>query len=255
MASIVKPHIGLVEDNDDLREDLEFLLRSSGYTVWSAARGESFNRQLRVARTDVALIDLSLPDCDGLELIHRLRDDPARGVIVLTAHGDLETKLEIMRQGADHYLIKPVDLRELQVTIDATWRRVGGTGEPPARTSQHDAPPACWLFDPVAQTLAEPTHGTLELSSTESVLLSLLTSHAGELLSKERVLEAVYPGDPVRDFHRIEVVLNRLRQKARRQGIALPIRSVFGKGLVFTENCRRAEARRQFRPSLSFAQA
>lgn len=255
MGSISKPHIGLVEDNDDLREDLEFLLRANGYPVWSAARGESFNRQLSVARTDVALIDLSLPDGDGLELIHLLRDDPARGVIVLTARGDLDTKLQAMRLGADHYLTKPVDLRELQVTIDATWRRVCAATEHPAQRAANDAPAPNWLFDPFEQTLSEPGRGTLELSGTESILLAMLTSHPGELMSKERVLETVYPGDPSREFHRIEVVLNRLRQKARRQCIALPIRSVFGKGLVFTEPCRQLEARRQIRSSAAFARA
>lgn len=249
VGSIARPHIGLVEDNDGLREDLELLLRSSGYIVWNAARGDAFNRQLSVTRTDVALVDLSLPDCDGLDLLHRLRDDPARGVIVLTARGDLDTKLNAMRLGADHYLTKPVDLRELKVTIEATWRRVSGKAEQPARTSPHDAPSTCWIFDPVEQTLAEARHGALELSCTESILVSLLTSHAGELVSKEQVLEAVYPGDPSREFHRIEVVLNRLRQKARRQSIALPIRSVFGKGLVFTEHCRHAEAQQPLRAS------
>lgn len=79
-----------------------------------------------------------------------------------------------------------------------------------------------------------------ELSTTECSLVALLTARAGELITKERVLEAVYPGDSSREFHRIEVVLNRLRQKARRQGISLPIRSVFGKGLVFAATCIHA---------------
>ena len=242
MDTVVRPHIGIVEDNEDLREEFEFQLRARGYIVWSAARVETFLRQVQVARTDVALIDLTLPDEDGLELVRQLHKDRTRGLIVVTARGDLRTKLEAMQLGADHFLVKPVDLQELLVTIEATWRRSQGAAEMPTDTSGQRAAPSCWSFDPLDRTLGEPTQGTLELSSTECTLLGLLTSRAGELVTKEQILAAVYPGDPSCEFHRIEVVLNRLRQKARRQDIALPIRSVFGKGLVFAAECRRSNS-------------
>lgn len=244
MNTAARPHIGIVEDNEDLREEFEFLLRARGYIVWSAAKAEAFLRQIQVARTDIALIDLALPDEDGLEVVRRLQGNRSRGLIVVTARGDLRTKLEAMQLGADHFLVKPVDLQELLVTIEATWRRIQGAAAQPTDTPREDVTPSCWSFDPVDRTLVEPALGTLELSSTECTLLGLLTSHAGELVTKERILEAVYPGDPSCEFHRIEVVLNRLRQKARRQAIALPIRSVFGKGLVFAAECRRVTGTR-----------
>ena len=241
-------HIGLVEDNDDLREEFEFVLRSRGYIVWSAARGQSFLRQIQVARTDIALVDLTLPDEDGLDLIRRLRGNRSRGLIVVTARSDLATKLEAMSLGADHYLVKPLDPEELQVTIEATWRRIQGAAVGDASTRREDGLTRCWALDPVTRTLKEPTQGTLELSGTECALLNLLTSHAGELVTKERIIEAVYPGDANCEFHRIEVVLARLRQKARQQHIALPVRSVFGKGLVFAGECSRVTITRGRHP-------
>lgn len=239
------PHIGLVEDNDDLREEFEFVLRARGYTVWSASKAHSFLRQIEVARTDIALLDLTLPDGDGLDLIRQLRGNRSLGLIVVSARSDLATKLEAMNLGADHYLLKPVDLKELQVTIEAVWRRLqkataGDTTRDIRVSAEDDATPS-WVLDPVARTLQKPTQGTLALSGTECALLSLLTSHAGELVTKERIIDAVYPGETGCEFHRIEVVLARLRQKARGQQIVLPVRSVFGKGLVFADECHLAK--------------
>lgn len=240
MNTALRPQIGIIEDNADLREEFEFLLRARGYIVWSAGKAESFLRQLQVARADIALIDLTLPDADGLELVRQLQKERSRGLIVVTARGDLRTKLEAMRLGADHFLVKPVDLQELLVTIEATWRRIRSSSTSTTQRGEEDGPGNSWIFDPIDRKLCEPSLGPLELSTTECSLVALLTARAGELITKERVLEAVYPGDSSREFHRIEVVLNRLRQKARRQGISLPIRSVFGKGLVFAATCIHA---------------
>lgn len=242
------PHIGLVEDNDDLREEFEFILRSRGYVVWSAARGQSFLRHIQVARTDIAILDLTLPDEDGLNLVQHLHGNRSRGLIVVSGRSDLATKLEAMSLGADHYLVKPVNLEELQVTIEATWRRIQEATAGDARASTEDDAAPFWVFDPVARTLKEPSQGTLALSGTECALLALLTSHAGELVTKERIIDAVYPGDANCEFHRIEVVLARLRQKARQQHIALPVRSVFGKGLVFAGECSRVTITRGRHP-------
>ncbi len=254
MTPHAKPHIGIVEDNEDLRENLEFFLRAKGYIVWSAGRAESFTRQFGVARTDIALIDLTLPDEDGLDLVARLGVRDHRGLIVLTARGDLETKLHAMRVGADHFLVKPVDLRELEVTIETTWRRIQGHA-PAAPERPADSPhaeTATWTFDPLDLVLTSPTTGRLELSGTEATLVGVLSARPGELFRKDEILASVYPGEQISDFHRIEVVLNRLRQKARSQGIVLPIRSVFAKGLVFAAPCERTvHAKKQRSPACS----
>lgn len=254
MTPHAKPHIGIVEDNEDLRENLEFFLRAKGYIVWSANRAESFTRQFCVARTDIALIDLTLPDEDGLELIARLGVRDHRGLIVLTARGDLETKLHAMQVGADHFLVKPVDLRELEVTIETTWRRIQAAA-PTAPNRPSDAAradTATWTFDPLDLILTSPTSGRLELSGTEATLVGVLSARPGELFRKDEILASVYPGEQISDFHRIEVVLNRLRQKARSQGIVLPIRSVFAKGLVFAASCERTvHAKKQRSPGCS----
>ncbi|WP_454436961.1 helix-turn-helix domain-containing protein [Thauera mechernichensis] len=89
--------------------------------------------------------------------------------------------------------------------------------------------------------MTAPNNCQLPLSNTENRLIDLLTAHAGELLPKPQLLHALYSGEDTSDFHRVEVVLNRLRQKARQLGLMLPIRAVFGKGLVFAARCSRAK--------------
>ena len=152
--------------------------------------------------------------------------------------------LKKLRLAARSAKFKPVDLKELQVTIEAVWRRLqkatAGDTTRDIRVSAEDGATPGWVLDPVARTLQKPTQGTLALSGTECALLSLLTSHAGELVTKEHIIDAVYPGETGCEFHRIEVVLARLRQKARGQQIVLPVRSVFGKGLVFADECHLA---------------
>jgi len=236
-------HIAIVEDNDDLRDNLEFFLRSKGHIVWGATSAESFRRQRQVTRTDIALIDLGLPGDDGLSIIRELQAEATCGLIVITARGAMQTRLEAMSAGADHFLVKPLDLRELYVTIEATWRRLSAPpmqpipapGEAPALEEEH-----IWAYNPSERTLTAPNNCQLPLSNTENRLIGLLTAHAGELLPKPQLLQALYSGEDANDFHRVEVVLNRLRQKARQLGLMLPIRAVFGKGLVFAARCCRS---------------
>jgi len=237
-------HIAIVEDNDDLRDNFEFFLRSKGHIVWGAASAESFRRQRQVTRTDIALVDLGLPGDDGLSIIRELQAEPTCGLIVITARGEMQTRLEAMSAGADHYLVKPVDLRELYVTIEATWRRLSAPPKPSLpRDDETLAAEAgqLWRYNPSERTLTAPNNCQLPLSNTENRLVDLLTAHAGELLPKPQLLHALYSGEDTSDFHRVEVVLNRLRQKARQLGLMLPIRAVFGKGLVFAARCSRAK--------------
>lgn len=162
MNTALRPQIGIIEDDADLREEFEFLLRARGYIVWSAGKAESFLRQLQVARADIALIDLTLPDADGLELVRQLQKERSRGLIVVTARGDLRTKLEAMRLGADHFLVKPVDLQELLVTIEATWRRIRSSSTSTTQRGEEDGPGNSWIFDPIDRKLCEPSLGPLE---------------------------------------------------------------------------------------------
>lgn len=235
-------HIGIVEDNADLLENLEFFLRAKGHIVWSARNAEAFCRQLSVTRTEVALIDLVLPRADGLSVLKQMRaTNPSCALIMLSARGDVDSRLAAIQAGADHYFVKPVDLRELALVIDTVWRRIHTVpieaSSPLVASAQTTEVTEKWHLDPLKRALKSHRGLTLPLSDTENRLVALLCSAPYQLHTKDQILSAVYIAEDAGDFHRVEVLLTRLRQKARGLNIVLPIRSVFGKGLVFTEDC------------------
>lgn len=235
-------HIGIVEDNPDLLENLEFFLRAKGHIVWSARNAEAFCRQLSVTRTEIALIDLVLPRADGLSVLKEMRTtNPICALIMLSARGDVDSRLAAIQAGADHYFVKPVDLRELALVIDTIWRRIHTApievGSLDVASAQTTEAAEKWHLAPLKRALRSPDGLTLPLSDTENRLAALLCSAPKQLHTKDQILSAVYIGEDSGDFHRVEVLLTRLRQKARALNLVLPIRSVFGKGLVFTADC------------------
>lgn len=241
------PHIAIVEDTSETHDNLEFFLRSQGHIVWRVASPAAFCRQFVVTRTDIAVVNIDLPGAEALPSAVSLQSQAAPfGLIALTWRGDPDTRMMAMQNGADHCLVKPVDTQELYVTIQAMWRRLRAPFSQ-EQVPQRYTPAPClgvdaWTYDPLARTLARRGASPMPLTVSENLLVGLLAERPNELHTKQQILDALYRGDLATDFHRVEVTLNRLRQKARKAGMALPIRSVFGKGLVFAAECIRMHA-------------
>jgi len=221
------PHtIAVVEDDEDLRGNVCRFLERSGFGSWGAESAEDFYVQLLHRRADLVLVDLGLPGESGLSLVDRLTRQRVP-VVVLTARGDLSSRIEGLDAGALQYFVKPADLHELVAGIRSQLRRA-------AVVPRAEPTMVSWRLDQAQALLVAPNQRNVNLTSRELELLGHLVKVPGALVSKQSLIDAMGGGDPEDLFHRVESRLTRLRRKTLQStGLALPVRSVFGRGLVF----------------------
>lgn len=224
-----QPTIAVVEDDEDLRANVCSFLQKSGMRVWGAKSAEDFYVHLLNERADLVVLDLGLPGEGGLSLAQRLAQKKVP-VILLSGRGDLETRISGLNAGALQYFVKPADLSELVAGIRSQLRR----GADMAVAEVSDIVP--WRLDLIGARLLAPNLREVNLTTRELELLSQLFAAQGGLVSKEALVEAMQAGSVADGFHRIESQLNRLRRKtAEATGLPLPVRAVFGRGLVFLQ--------------------
>ena len=178
----------VVEDEPDIRDLLAFHLERGGYQVTRAATGPEALRQLRAAPPDLVILDLMLPEMDGLEVCRRLRAEPATAalpVIMLTAKGDEVDRVVGLELGADDYLAKPFALRELLARVRALMRRAQGTAPEPDEVTV-----GAVRFDLRGMTARGP-EGTLELTPHDILVLKVLALRRGEVVPRADIVEEV----------------------------------------------------------------
>ena len=196
----------VVEDEPTLREQLMQAIAAAGHTVEGAADGREAHYLGDVEAFDAVVLDLGLPVQDGLSVLRRWR---AAGrnmpVLILTARGSWQEKVEGMDAGADDYLAKPFHMEELLARLRALLRRGGEHASAEWRCGP------IWLDTRAARVLVggQP----LVLTSHEFKLLSLLMQRKGEVLSRTELSEHIYAQDSDRDSNTIEVFVARLRKK------------------------------------------
>jgi two-component system response regulator PhoP len=231
MQQITTPTFGysvaIVEDDEDIRANVCRFFDKSGLNVWGAASAEDFYVGLLRKRADLVLVDLGLPGESGLSLVARLATQGVP-VVILTARGDLDSRIAGLDAGALQYFVKPVDLNELVAGVRSQLRRV------PGAAAESGAVQAPWRLEAASGQLVAPNQKAVPLTSRELELLGCLIDAQGGLVTKQQLVEAVGAGSVDDGFHRIESQLTRLRRKTQDStGLALPVRAVFGKGLVF----------------------
>jgi two-component system, OmpR family, response regulator PhoP len=216
----------LVEDDQGLSHSLALQLEKAGYAVNRAEDGTEGLYYAREFPVDLAIVDLGLPGLSGVELISALRKDGKDyPVLVLTARDRWQDKVEALKLGADDYMVKPFHIEELIARVDALLRRVGGWAQ-----SELTCGPV--RLDTRAQQVTVDGR-ELELTSFEYRLLEYLMVHAGEVLSKTQITEALYDQDFERDSNTIEVFIGRLRRKLDPDGAFKPIETLRGRGYRF----------------------
>ena len=224
-------HILVVEDETRLREQLRDQLRHSGYVVDVAADGEEglyFGEQYPL---DLAIIDIGLPKLSGIELIRQLRSsDRHFPILILTARGNWQDKVEGLASGADDYVVKPFQFEELEARLNALLRRSAGFIQ-----STIEAGPL--LLD-MNRKQALLQGASMGLTAFEYRILEYLMRHHQQVVPKERLIEQLYPDDDERDPNVIEVLVGRLRRKLDGAAGFKPIETVRGQGYLFTERCR-----------------
>jgi two-component system, OmpR family, response regulator PhoP len=213
----------LVEDDPNLSRSLSVQLEQAGYSVEKSTDGREGLYYAREYPVDLAIVDLGLPSMSGVELIKQLRADGKEyPILVLTARDRWQDKVEALKLGADDYVVKPFNVEELLARVDALLRRAGGWAQ-----SELVCGPI--TLDTRTQEV-KVNAAKLELTSFEYKLLEYLMLHAGEVLSKTQITEALYSEDFERDSNVIEVFIGRLRRKLDPDNSYKPIETLRGRG-------------------------
>jgi two-component system KDP operon response regulator KdpE len=203
----------LVEDDADTRRQIASLLERHGYRVAEAADAASALGQFASARPDLILLDLGLPDRDGLVVVEHVRAAGTTPILVLSARDREVDKVLALEAGADDYLAKPFGMAELQARISAILRRVApGDADP-------DGPGIVRVgeleLDPAAHSVlvrGNPVH----LTPLEFEVLRVLAEHAGQLVTYGRLLRAVWGTAYGDEAHYVHVYVGQIRRKIRR---------------------------------------
>lgn len=213
----------VVEDESLLRQQLVMGLQRAGYVVDDAADGKSGLFQALEVDYDAAIIDLGLPQLDGISLIRKLRETGKRyPVLILTARGDWQDKVAGLDAGADDYVVKPFRIEEIQARLNALLRRAAGFASP-----QINAGPIC--LDTSSKRVT--VHGKeVDLTAYEYKTLEYLMLHPDQVVSKSELTDHLYAQDYDRDSNVLEVFIRRLRQKLDPDQTLLPIDTVRGQG-------------------------
>jgi len=217
----------LIEDEIHLREQITQQLQQLNLTVDAAADGEEGLYLGLEYPYDVAVIDLGLPKISGIDVIQQLR---AKGkdfpVLILTARGRWQDKVEGLETGADDYLVKPFHFEELSARINALARRSSGWSSSNLRCGPISLTPS-------SQEVTLNDHA-VDLTAYEYRLLHYLMLHAGEVLSKTDLTDHIYEQDHDRDSNVIEVFIKRLRSKLDPDKTLNPIETLRGRGYRLT---------------------
>lgn len=231
--------IVIVEDDRDIRTLLADLLRSEGFTVRAAGNSSEMDRILAEHDPDLVILDIMLPGEDGLSICRHLRQYSELPVIMLTARTDDIDRVLGLEIGADDYLCKPFNPRELLARIKAVLRRFDVHQRSPSRTGSDSPRYRCrdLTLDLAARKVTVGSGATLELTTTEFDLFAALMGHAGKVLSRDRLLEATYRRSEESFDRSVDVTVSRLRAKLA--GVGIPatdlIKTVRNLGYLFDD--------------------
>jgi two-component system, OmpR family, response regulator MtrA len=197
----------VVEDDASIRELTERGLRNAGFEVLTAATGDDGLARFRADRPDAVVLDVMLPGMDGLEVCKAIRAASAVPVVMLTARSDTLDVVVGLEAGADDYVTKPFEMAELIARVRASLRRASGSGPSDDVLKVGDV-----RIDVAAHTVARGDE-RIELTPTEFRLLAELARHAGNVLSREQLLELVWGYDYLGDSRLVDATIQRLRAK------------------------------------------
>lgn len=227
-------HLLVVDDDLRLRDLLERYLTQQGFRVYGAAHAAAMRRALATHHVDLIVLDLMLPDADGLALCRSLRAESVQTpIIMLTAKGDEVDRIVGLEIGADDYLAKPCNPRELVARIRAVLRRRPRAAVGAPQAEQAPTRFGRFRFDPAARQLFEG-ETPLRLTSGEFAVLAALVAHPFETLTRERLI-ALARGRGHEAFDRsIDVMVSRLR-RCLEDDPRRPrwLQTVWGEGYVF----------------------
>lgn len=232
------PHVVVVDDDPQIRDLLGQVLERYGFRATSVGSGTGLWPAMQRGPVDLVVLDLMLPGVDGLALCRELRSRSSVPVIMLTARAEAVDRIVGLEVGADDYVAKPFDPRELIARIRTVLRRVpaGGLASTKPRSYGFEG----WTLDLTRRELRNPAQAVVPVSSLEYRLLELLLASGREILTRDRIMEAV-AGRPVDPFERrIDIAISRLRNRIGDGGREPRlIKTVRNRGYVFVVEVER----------------
>jgi two-component system, OmpR family, response regulator len=213
----------IVEDDAVLASALTRALNQAAYTVDTVDNGESANEALKGHSYDLVVLDIALPEVDGLTVLRRLRDRQVHvPVLILTARDTLDDRVIGLDSGADDYMTKPFDLPEFEARVRALIRRGNFNS---SNSLMHGS----LRFDSAAKRLFYKDQ-PVDISMRELAVIELLLSRQGKVVTKEQLIDHLFGWGDVANSNAIEVYIHRVRKKLEPLGI--DIRTVRGMGYL-----------------------
>ena len=202
----------LVEDDRMIAQGLQTALRQDGHVVDWVGDGRAAAEALHSSRFDLVLLDLGLPERDGLTVLRELRRrNDATPVIILTARDDRQDRIDGLDAGADDYIVKPFDLDEVAARMRSVLRRASGRGDPCIRSGAICLNPATHVV--------ERDGVPVQLSAHEYAVLEALLQRPGTILSRAQLEDRLYGWDAQVESNAVEVYIHSLRRKLGSEAI------------------------------------
>ncbi len=215
--------IMIIEDDPVIRDELALLLSNEGYQTVAVTEFTNVAMQILNCNPNLILLDLNLPERDGLSLCADIRKASPTPIIFVTSRDSAADELRALSLGGDDYITKPYNISVLLARIKAVLRRTGGTAEP-------DTLAADGLTLHLTQGTISAGTKSVELTRNELKILSCLMSHAGEIVSRADLIEALWDSQIYIDDNTLSVNVTRLRSKLEGLGMADVIKTRRGMG-------------------------
>ncbi len=224
----------IVDDDEHISELISLYLAKEGYDCHMVYDGESAIREQAAYQPDLILLDIMLPGMDGYEVCSEIRKSSNIPIIMLSAKGESFDKVHGLKMGADDYLAKPFDTKELLARIAAVLRRSGNRAASPADARQTGEFVSYQNLTVNITTYSVTYHGKiLEMPPKELELLYFLASSPNQVFTREQLLNRIWGYDYIGDSRTVDVHVKRLREKFTEAGDNWSIATVWGVGYKF----------------------
>jgi len=236
-----QPHILVVDDEPAIGDLIRTYLSRHGYRVSVVADGAGLKRVMAESKPSLVLLDLGLPGEDGLSLTRHIRAQSNIGVIIVTGSGESVDRIVSLELGADDFVSKPFDLRELLARIRSVLRRTSSAGAEPASAGNKEVRFAGWRLELQSRRLFATDGAEIALTTGEFDLLSRFADNPNKVMSRDQLLQATRNRDAAPYDRAIDMQIARLRRKIEFDpDNPLLIKSVRGAGYIFTPSVERS---------------
>ncbi|MFC4411671.1 response regulator YycF [Chungangia koreensis] len=202
----------VVDDEKPIADILQFNLKKEGYNVICAYDGEQALQKVEETKPDLMLLDIMLPNRDGMEVCREVRKKYDFPIIMLTAKDSEIDKVLGLELGADDYVTKPFSTRELVARVKANMRRHQASPSEDDESNSNDITVGSLIIQPDAYIVMKRDE-TIELTHREFELLHYLAKHIGQVMTREHLLQTVWGYDYFGDVRTVDVTIRRLREK------------------------------------------